>query len=67
MKRILLVLAMTAVLMLIGPAPAFAAEGPKSNEHGCAGINTAIVHNKHSEFIETFPGAQEPPLCFFEV
>jgi len=53
--------------VLVMAPSAFAAEGPKENPSGCAGIDTASAHNNHSEFIVTFPGALEPPLCLFEV
>jgi hypothetical protein len=69
MRRIILALTMAATLavtMLLMSSSAFAAEGPKPNERGCVGLNTAAIHNNQN-FIETFPGAKEPPLCLFEV
>src|SRR3712207_5123370 len=70
MRRIILALTMAAALavtMLLMAPSAFAAEGPKPNAHGCVGLNTAAIQNKHSEFIEAFPGAKEPPRCQSEV
>ena len=69
MRRIILALTMAATLavtMLLMAPSAYAQEGPKPNEPGCVGLNTAAIHNNHS-FIEAFPGAKEPPLCQFEV